>query len=246
MYNSKNCEGRMMKSLKIYVLACLLWFSLSSAQADVWLNSVDGDWSNPVGGANINYYDGVAVLYGNELQDQIRWGVPLTPGGQSGLGFTGVLPSDLYPTGTTIGFEVPFEIGQLVHFNQTVDAGTAVSFVDLTVDLQFVDLMSFQFTLGINETLNTIPIVSPASDDFIYFPGAYTSQAFVIDGQLYALSLLGFGPNAGSLIEYFQSPEGSNNATLLWGQINPVPVPGAVLLGMLGLGVAGWRLRRFA
>ena len=28
--------------------------------------------------------------------------------------------------------------------------------------------------------------------------------------------------------------------------VSPVPVPGAVLLGVLGLGVAGWRLRRFA
>jgi hypothetical protein len=29
-------------------------------------------------------------------------------------------------------------------------------------------------------------------------------------------------------------------------EFTPVPIPGAVLLGMLGLGVAGWKLRRFA
>ena len=28
--------------------------------------------------------------------------------------------------------------------------------------------------------------------------------------------------------------------------VNPIPVPGAVLLGMLGLGVAGWKLRKYA
>ena len=30
------------------------------------------------------------------------------------------------------------------------------------------------------------------------------------------------------------------------GAVTPVPVPGAILLGMLGMSVAGWRLRRFA
>jgi hypothetical protein len=29
-------------------------------------------------------------------------------------------------------------------------------------------------------------------------------------------------------------------------QLSPVPVPGAILLGMLGLSAAGWRLRKFA
>ena len=78
-----------MKKLKICIAACLLLFSLNSAQADLTLKSVDGNWSNPIGGTNIFYDDAVPVLFGNTKQDQIRWGTS-TGQGQSGVGFTGI------------------------------------------------------------------------------------------------------------------------------------------------------------
>jgi len=41
---------------------------------------------------------------------------------------------------------------------------------------------------------------------------------------------------------------GSFSGMELWGvtvmELAPAPLPGAVLLGVLGLGTAGWRLRR--
>ena len=228
-----------MKKLKICIVACMLLFSINSAQADLTLNTVDGDWSNPVGGTSI-IYQSVGVAYGNGTQDQIRWGTT-TGEGQSGLGFTGIANNSTVPEDGT-----PFAIGQLVHFNRPIGSGTAGSAVDLTVDLDFAGggTESFTFQLGINETPNSPG--PPASDDHIYFPSSYTSSTFYIGGDPYTLEILGFGPNAGSILDEFTSPEGTDNATLLWGQINLVPVPGAVLLGMLGLGAAGLKLRRFA
>ena len=226
----------MMKKLKICIVACLLLFSLNSAQADLTLNSVDGDWSNPVGATDPQYYDGETVAYGNLSQDQIRWGTS-TGQGQSGLGFTGIADSTTIPEGS------PFAIGQLVHFNRPI-VDDASSAVDLTVNLLFDNLESFTFQLGIDETPNDPG--PPLSDDHIYFPSSYTSSTFYVGGEPYTLELLGFGDDADSLVDSFRSGEGFDNATLLWGEINLVPVPGAVLLGMLGLGAAGLKLRRFA
>lgn len=200
------------------------------------VKSVDGDWSNPVGGTDI-LYQTVGVGYGNGSQDQIRWGES-TGAGQSGLGFTGIANN----TDITVG--TPFEIGQLVHFNRPIGSGTAGSAVDLTVTLQFDNYEPFTFTFGIDETPNAPG--PPLSDDHIYFPSSTTSSTFYVGGNPYTLEILGFGPDAASLVDSFTSPEGTDNATLLWGEINLVPVPGAVLLGMLGLSAAGLKLRRFA
>ena len=227
-----------MRKLKITIVACLLLFSLNSAQADTLpLHSVDGDWSNPVGGMYIDYNNGVTVAYGNTSQDQIRWGEDIGQG-QSGLGFTGIADE----TNITVGS--PFEIGQLVHFNRPIETGTASSAVDLTIDLEFDSVESFTFQLGINETPNSPG--PPASDDHIYFPSSFSSQTFYIGGDPYTLEILGFSDDGITFLDEFQSPEGTDNATMLWGEINLVPVPGAVLLGMLGLGAAGLKLRRFA
>lgn len=233
-----------MKKLEICIVACLLLFSLNSAQASLMLNYVDGDWSNPAGGDPLSYqtYDGQTPVPGypggNGSQDQIRWGGD-TGQGQSGLGFTGIADGTSVPEGT------PFEIGQLVHFNRPIDSGSAATSVDLTVNMKFDNLESFTFQFDIDETPN-VPSGSPASDDYITFPSSYAPQTFDVGGLTYTLELIGFGLDSSTLQDEFQSPEGTDNPTLLWGQINLVPVPGAVLLGMLGLGAAGLKLRRFA
>jgi hypothetical protein len=226
-----------MKKLKFSIVVCLLLFSLNSVQADMLtVQSVDGAWSNPVG-ATDPITQTVGVGYGNGSQDQIRWGTS-TGEGKSGLGFTGIADD----TDITVG--TPFEIGQLVHFNRPIGSGTAGSAVDLTVTLEFDNYEPFTFTFGIDETPNAPG--APLSDDHIYFPSSYTSSTFYVGGLPYTLEILGFGLNASSLVDSFTSPEGQDNATLLWGEINLVPVPGAVLLGMLGLSAAGLKLRRFA
>ena len=228
-----------MKKLEICIVACLLLFSLNSAQASLMLNSVDGDWSSPIGGDNIEYHTDSGYGWGNGSQDQIRWGGDVAVDEKSGLGFTGIADGTSVPEGT------PFEIGQLVHFNRPIDSGSAATSVDLTVNMKFDNLESFTFQFDIDETPN-VPSGSPASDDYITFPSSYAPQTFDVGGLTYTLELIGFGLDSSTLQDEFQSPEGTDNPTLLWGQINLVPVPGAVLLGMLGLGAAGLKLRRFA
>ncbi len=226
-----------MKKFTICILVGLLSFSVNSAQADLTLYAVDGDWSNPVGATvYVTYNNGVPVGYGNGLQDQIRFG-DTAPSVKSGLGFTGVAPPS-----SSFAVGAAFEIGQLTHINNPIPSGTGISAADLTIKLTFSADESFSFTFGINETSNEPG--PPLSDDIISFPSSYAPQSFDIDGEAYTLQLLGFGPNAGSLLDEFQSPEGGSNNTLLWGRITPVPVPGTVLLGAMGLGMVGWMKRR--
>ena len=142
-----------------------------------------------------------------------------------------------------------FEIGQLRHFNETIYQPWATA-ADLAIHLTFSDpagvLKNFAFTFQINETFN-LTGHSPADDDFIYFPSTFAEEVFEFRGISGTLELLGFGTTAGNLVPQFQSAEGTDNAARLWGRITApvqVPAPGAVLLGALGLAIAGSRLRR--
>ena len=234
-----------MKNLLGFLCAVTLVFGMAGVASALTLTSVDRSWSNlDVSGT---YNNGVSIIYGNGLEDQVRWGKPAGPGGQSGLGFTGIaLPYSIFDIGEA------FEIGQLRHFNNPIYAPWATS-VDLDISLSFSEPAGldpvFAFTFNIDETPNDTGD-SPADDDYISFPSLYASSVFEISGVNYTLQLLGFGSDASSLVDQFQSREGRTNSTSLWGQITtssePVPEPSTILLVGTGLlGIIGFGRKRF-
>ena len=211
------------KALLAVVL--VLQAGLSATASTVSLTDVYGRWMNTAGGepSEVQYTSVVNSAYGNNRQDQIRWGTPGASGGKSGLGFTGIASPSL-----AVKIGEPFEIGQLEHFNSPVRIDTACTKVDLLIGLQFESgsYSTARFSFCVEETLNELPI--PERYDVIGFPESYPSSTVLIGGKSYTLKLLGLGPYSGPLKSSVVTPEGEGNTILLWGQI--VPEPATLLL----------------
>lgn len=232
-----------MKKLAVFLFAVFLLFGITSVANALTLSSVEGTWGTVIGGAPVNYINDVSISYGNGLEDQVRWGVDIGDG-QSGLGFTGASPpSETFDIGDA------FEVGQLRHFNNPT-SGEAASSAALTISLTFSDPSGLSGNFGFDFTINETPNTTGDSyldRDFIYFPTSYAPQTFEIAGTSYTMQLLGFGPDSASLVEQFESNEGTTNSTLLFGRITTpsVPEPATIFLLFSGLiGLVGFT-RRF-
>jgi hypothetical protein len=230
-------------------MVAALALSANTATASLTMDSDVGTWTGTDAGVNVQTQT-VTVAYGNTQENQIRWGVPYpgsvpnTIDNQSGLGFTGKAPS-----GSPVTFELgdTFEIGQLSHFNHEIGNGGSPTeaYLQLVMDFTTPDgplSQTFNFTFGVDETPGL------GVDDIITFPEAYAAENVVIGDTTYTVQLLGFGDDPENLVDQFVSVEnGQVNSTLLWGRITErpvVPVPGAILLSSIGLGLVGYLRRR--
>ncbi|MEB3116905.1 MAG: THxN family PEP-CTERM protein [Limnothrix sp.] len=211
--------------------------SANPAAALTLLNS-SGSWGTPSG---TPFYSFQTV----GAENQVRWGIPASEAGPSGLGFTGV-------GATPITLGSIFQLGTLRHFNNPIyDAANSVG---LSVTLDFAEIADeiFNFTMNIDETTNSGTCsyfsVTPCADK-ISWNNALGDRSFSYDGKEYTLELSGFklSPD-GELVSDFISQEGGTSEAYLYGRIREVPEERStpepsLMFGLAGFAALGLRRR---
>ncbi len=220
---------------------------VTSADA-IQVNSISGEWTNVVGGANVTNSGSTDISNPAEL----RWGYS-DPANNSGYDF---LAREDVPFDVLIGFQ--FEIGDFSHINKPIPGGTAISSaqLDVLVDIDVAGSTGpYQFSFLHDETPNSCSGVG-CSDDIVDVGNLDTDDSFFLGGLWYTLNILGFSTDGGTTISnQFISPEGGTSTAGLYAifaeSVAPpeVPIPAALPLfgtGLALMGFVSWRRKRKA
>lgn len=229
-----------MKNFFLQVMIGVGFIFPGASFAAISVDSVIGKWTSVNG---TNTASGVGT-------NEIRWGIPANED-QSGYRFDGFAPPAF-----NVNIGEIFSLGDFTHFNEpirrySITGARLETTLDLTIDGQVLNDLSFVYDFLHNETTNEAPCLPGSAsvcDDLVQIVNNEPlSDSFNINGVDYTVKILGFEIND-TLFEQFLTQEGKTNIATLKAIVTareiPVPEPATYLL--LSIFLIGVCLRSYS